>query len=82
MLHLFLTKRTDITCVTLLGQSRVVEGLDVFALPNDVEPLLGDIHDCHDIVPFVLFANQELVPGGERNSAALANETNECDVAL
>ena len=53
----------------------VSEGTYVFALPDHVESLFCDIHVCHDILPFVLFANQEFVFGGEGNSAALANQT-------
>lgn len=49
----------------------------MLALAAHTESFLGDIHDCPYIVSFVLFANEELVIGGERNSAALANQTNE-----
>jgi len=54
----------------------------VFSLADHTESFLGDLHDCPHILPFVLFANEELVIGGECNSAALANETNERHVAL
>ena len=47
-----------------------------------IESLLGNIHHCQNVVPLVLFANEELVPGGESNSAALADETNEGHLAL
>ena len=60
----------------------VVEGFEVFALPDHMKPLCCDIHVCQDILPFVFFANQEFVIRGERNSATLANKTNERDVAL
>ena len=64
------------------GSSLVVEGLDGFALPDHKESLCCDIHICQDILPFVFFANQEFVLGGESNSAACANETNEGHLAL
>ena len=54
----------------------------MFALPDHMESLFCDIHVCQDILPFVLFANEEFVLGGEGNSAALANETNEGHLAL
>ena len=54
----------------------------MFALADHMELTLGNIHICHDILPFVFFANQEFVRGGEGNSAALANETKEGHVAL
>lgn len=63
------------------GPSAVVEGLEVFALPDDVELLFGNIHVCQDIVPFVLFANEEFVLGSHGNPSTLANETNEGDLA-
>ena len=64
------------------GRSAVVEELEVFALPEDIELLFGNIYVGQDILPFVLFANEEFVLGGERNSATLANETNEGYMAL
>lgn len=64
------------------GSSMVVEGSDLFTLPDHLESLFGNIHVCHDILPFVLFANEEFVLGGERNSAAFANEPNEGHFAL
>ena len=64
------------------GSSLVVEGLDVFALPDHMESLCCYIHICQDILPFVFFANQEFVLGGDGNSAALANETKEGHLAL
>jgi hypothetical protein len=54
----------------------------VFALPDQMESSLCDIHNSHDILPFVLLAKEEFVFGGECNSAALADQTNEGDVAL
>ena len=64
------------------GSSMVVEGTDVFALADDVELLFCNIYVCQDIVPLVLFANQEFVIGGHGDLAALANETDEGHVAL
>ncbi len=63
-------------------RSMVVEGADVFALADHMELAFGHIHVCHDILPFVFFANQEFVFGGESNPATLANETNEGYLAL
>ena len=57
------------------GSLGVVEGLDVLALPDHVESLFGEIHVCQNILPFVVFADQEFILGGESNSAALTNET-------
>ena len=54
----------------------------MFALADHLKSLFGNIYICHDIVPFVLFADEELVLGGEGNPAALANETNEGHLAL
>jgi hypothetical protein len=64
------------------GSSMVVEGADGFSLPEDVEFLFCDIYVCQDILPFIFFANEEFVLGGEGNSATLANETNEGHLAL
>jgi hypothetical protein len=64
------------------GSLGVVEGLDVFALPDHVESLFGEIHVCQDILPFVLFANEEFVLGSAGNSAAFADQTNESYFAL
>ena len=64
------------------GSSAVVKGADVFALADDIESFSGNIHNRHDVVPLVLFANEELVPGGHGNPSALANETNEGHLAL
>jgi hypothetical protein len=58
------------------GWLGVVERFDVFALADHLKSLFGNIYICHDILPFVLFADEELVLGGEGNPAALANETN------
>ena len=60
----------------------IVEGLDVFALPDHMQPPFGNIHNGLHILPLVLFANEEFVLGGEGNSAALANEPKEGHVAL
>ena len=60
----------------------VVEGLDAFALPEHMEVLFNYIYNCHDILPFVLFATEELVLGGHCYSAALADETNEGHLAF
>ena len=54
----------------------------MFAQADHIESLFCNIHDCHHIVPLVFFANEEFVIGRERNSAALANETNEGHFAL
>ena len=54
----------------------------MFDLPDHLEPLVCDVHDCRDILPLVLFANEEFILGGESNSAALTNETNERHMAL
>ena len=64
------------------GSSMVIEGSDVFTLPDHMQSLFGNIHVCQDILPFVFFANQEFVLGGKRNSAAFANEPNESHIAL
>jgi len=64
------------------GSSLVVEGSDVFTLPDHTKSLFGDIHVRHNILPFVFFANQEFVFGSKRNSAAFANEPNESHIAL
>ena len=64
------------------GRLAVVEGLEVFALADDVEFLFGNVHVCQDIMPFVLFANEEFVLGSHGNPATLANETNEGYLAL
>ena len=64
------------------GWSMVVEGSDVFTLANHTESLFGNIHVSHHILPFVLFANQEFVLGGESNPAAFANEPNKGYLAL
>ena len=64
------------------SSSAVVEGSNVFALPDHMELLFCDVHDCGHILPLVLFANEEFVIGGEGNSAALADQTNEGHVAL
>ena len=64
------------------GLSTVVKGSDVFALADHIESFSGNIHNSHDVVPLVLFANEELVPGGQGNPSALANETNEGHLAL
>ena len=60
----------------------VVEKPDEFALPENTELLFNNIYNGHDVLPFVLFANEELVLGGHCYSAALANETNEGHLAL
>ena len=65
-----------------LGSSMVVKRSNLFALADHIESFFGNIHDSHDVVPFVLFANEEFVFGGECNFAALANKPNERDVAL
>ena len=54
----------------------------MFALADHIESLFSDIHHCQHIVPFVSFAQEELVLGSEREPAALANETNESHIAL
>ena len=54
----------------------------MFALTDHMEALFGDIHVRHDILPFVFFTNEELILGGNRDSAAFANEPNEGHVAL
>src|SRR5512144_1419663 len=54
----------------------------MFALASHIQSFSGDIYNCHDILPFVLFANEELVVGGYCYSAALADETNEGHLAL
>ena len=64
-------------CLSTIG-----EGLDVFALAKHIEFSFCDVHDGHHILPFVLFANEELVIGGERNSSALADQAKEGHVAL
>jgi len=64
------------------GASAVLEGFEVFALPDDVELLFGNLHNSHHVLPFVLFANQEFVLGGEDNPAAFADQTNEGHLAL
>ena len=64
------------------GSLRVVEGLDVFALPDHMKFLFCEIDVCQDILPFVLFAKQEFIRGGESKSATFANETNETDLAV
>ena len=64
------------------GSSTVVKGSDVFALADDIESFSGNIHNRHDIVPFVSFANEELVLRREGNFAALANKTDEDYIAL
>jgi hypothetical protein len=62
--------------------SAVGKGPNLFALADHMELAFGNVHVCHDILPFVFFANQEFVLGGESNPATLANETNEGYVAL
>ena len=64
------------------GASMVVERSDVFALADHLKSLFSNIYICQDILPFVLFADEELVLGGESNPAARANETNEGHLAL
>ena len=54
----------------------------MLALADHIESFAGNIPDCHAIVPLVLCANEELVFGGECNSAALANKPNKCHLAL
>ena len=39
------------------GGSTVVKGFDVSALVDHMELLVGNIHICHHVLPFVLFAN-------------------------
>ena len=64
------------------GASGVIERLEVLALPDDVKSLFGDLHNCQDVLPLVLFTDHEFVVGSNSNSAAVANETNERDIAL
>lgn len=64
------------------GWLGVVESFDVFALADHMQPPFGNIHNSLHILPFVLFANEEFVLGGESNSAALANEPKEGHMAL
>ena len=64
------------------GPSAVVEELEVFALPEDIELLFGNIYVGQDILPFVLFAKEDFVGDGESKSATPANEPNEGHVAL
>ena len=54
----------------------------MFALPEHLQPPFGNIHNSLHVLPFVLFANQEFVLGGESDPAALANETKEGHLAL
>lgn len=54
----------------------------MFALADHVQSFSGNIHNSHNVVPLVFFANEELVPGGHGNPAALANETKEGHLAL
>ena len=54
----------------------------MFTLPDHMESLFSDIHVRQDILPFVRFAKEEFVLGGESKSATLANETNEGHLAL
>jgi hypothetical protein len=63
------------------GRSMVVKRANVFALPEHLELLFGNIYICHHILPFILFANQEFVLGSESNPATLANEPKEGDLA-
>ena len=64
------------------GSSTVVKGSDMLALADHIQFFSGNIHNSHNVLPFVFFANEELVPSGHGNSAALANETNEGQLAL
>ena len=64
------------------GGSTVVKRFDVSALVDHMELLVCNIHICHHVLPFVLFANEEFVLGGEGDAATFANETKESHVAL
>jgi len=64
------------------GWLGVVERFDVFALADHMEPLFSNIHVCHQILPPILFADEELVLGSESNPATLTNKTKEGHLAL
>ena len=64
------------------GSSMVVKRSNLSALADHIESVFCYIHNRHDVVPFVLFADEELVLGSEGNPAALANETNKGHLAL
>jgi hypothetical protein len=64
------------------GVSTIVKGPNLFTLADHIQFFSGNIYVCHDILPFVLFANEEFVLGSESNPAAFANETNEGYIAL
>ena len=68
-------------CYTF-GGSKVVKGFDVSALGDHMELLVCNIHICHHVPPFVLFANEEFVLGSERDPATFANQTKAGHVAL